>query len=412
MLVERLGQEVPRAARERAALDLVGRVTGQDQHGQGDRGRDLLVELLHDREAVRLGHVQVEQQQVELRRRAEVGHLGGPGGRRDLPVPPPPKQAVQQLRVLRPVVDDEDPEVLHRRDRRAAYVRHPVSFSPSVRNRDEMVTCGALGCKFQLFRCHSTYGSGDNVRRDRPPSANHEPESDLAYLLAKLRAVPTNADPTVSPQDLEELDADGVLEYLVERFHPRLTVACSFQKEASVILDLLLRIAPDARVFTLDTARPVPGDLRHLEAGRGPLRDRGPGLPGAEHRAAGRAARRQAVGARSRRLLRDPQGRPPQPRARGHGRVDLRPAARPVAVAREHAQAGVGRQARAVEGEPARRLERGRRVAPHRRARRAVQPAARPGLLLDRLHALHEAGHRARRPLGRRRQDRVRHPRR
>ena len=65
--------------------------------------------------------------------------------------------------------------------------------------------------------------------------------------------MPTNADPTVTPQDLEELDADGVLEHLVERFHPRLTVACSFQKEASVILDLLLSIEPAARVFTLDT---------------------------------------------------------------------------------------------------------------------------------------------------------------
>ena len=53
--------------------------------------------------------------------------------------------------------------------------------------------------------------------------------------------------------DLEHLDASGLLEYAVERFHPRLAVACSFQKEASVVLDLLLGIAPDARVFTLDT---------------------------------------------------------------------------------------------------------------------------------------------------------------
>jgi phosphoadenosine phosphosulfate reductase len=53
--------------------------------------------------------------------------------------------------------------------------------------------------------------------------------------------------------DLEHLDAAGVLAYAVERFHPRLTVACSFQKEASVVLDLMLRVAPDARVFTLDT---------------------------------------------------------------------------------------------------------------------------------------------------------------
>jgi phosphoadenosine phosphosulfate reductase len=58
--------------------------------------------------------------------------------------------------------------------------------------------------------------------------------------------------PTSTP-DLEALDADGVLAHVVERFHPRLLVACSFQKEASVILDLVLRIAPDARIFTLDT---------------------------------------------------------------------------------------------------------------------------------------------------------------
>jgi phosphoadenosine phosphosulfate reductase len=53
--------------------------------------------------------------------------------------------------------------------------------------------------------------------------------------------------------DLESLDASGVVAYAVDRFHPRLTVACSFQKEASVVLDLIMKIAPDARVFTLDT---------------------------------------------------------------------------------------------------------------------------------------------------------------
>jgi phosphoadenosine phosphosulfate reductase len=58
---------------------------------------------------------------------------------------------------------------------------------------------------------------------------------------------------TLSPPDVENLDASGVLELMVERFHPRLALACSFQKESSVILDLLLQIAPDARVFTLDT---------------------------------------------------------------------------------------------------------------------------------------------------------------
>ena len=40
---------------------------------------------------------------------------------------------------------------------------------------------------------------------------------------------------------------------MVERFHPRLYIACSFQKEASVIMDMLLKIEPEARFFTLDT---------------------------------------------------------------------------------------------------------------------------------------------------------------
>ena len=56
-----------------------------------------------------------------------------------------------------------------------------------------------------------------------------------------------------APTDLESLSAQEVLAHVVGEFHPRLYVACSFQKEASVILDMLLGIEPDARVFTLDT---------------------------------------------------------------------------------------------------------------------------------------------------------------
>jgi phosphoadenosine phosphosulfate reductase len=53
--------------------------------------------------------------------------------------------------------------------------------------------------------------------------------------------------------DLEERAAQDVLAYAVERFHPRLAMACSFQKEESVLLDMLLAIEPGARVFTIDT---------------------------------------------------------------------------------------------------------------------------------------------------------------
>ena len=56
-----------------------------------------------------------------------------------------------------------------------------------------------------------------------------------------------------APPDLEQRSAEEVLAYAVDRFHPRLRVACSFQKEASVIMDLLLRIEPEARFFSIDT---------------------------------------------------------------------------------------------------------------------------------------------------------------
>jgi phosphoadenosine phosphosulfate reductase len=52
-----------------------------------------------------------------------------------------------------------------------------------------------------------------------------------------------------------------VLTLAVERHHPRLVTMCSFQKEESVLLDELLRIAPDARVVTIDTGVLFPETL-------------------------------------------------------------------------------------------------------------------------------------------------------
>jgi phosphoadenosine phosphosulfate reductase len=53
--------------------------------------------------------------------------------------------------------------------------------------------------------------------------------------------------------DLEWASAEEVLAHVVGQFHPRLYVACSFQKEASVIMDMLVKIEPTVRFFTLDT---------------------------------------------------------------------------------------------------------------------------------------------------------------
>jgi phosphoadenosine phosphosulfate reductase len=59
--------------------------------------------------------------------------------------------------------------------------------------------------------------------------------------------------PGATGLDLEHGSAEEILSYAVEQFHPRLYVACSFQKEASVIMDMLLKIEPQARFFTIDT---------------------------------------------------------------------------------------------------------------------------------------------------------------
>src|SRR5687768_18571791 len=51
----------------------------------------------------------------------------------------------------------------------------------------------------------------------------------------------------------EELSAQELVAAMVERFGDRVALACSFQKEESVLLDLLFGVEPKARVFAIDT---------------------------------------------------------------------------------------------------------------------------------------------------------------
>jgi phosphoadenosine phosphosulfate reductase len=51
----------------------------------------------------------------------------------------------------------------------------------------------------------------------------------------------------------EELSADELVQAAVDRFGARLALACSFQKEETVLLDMLFRTRPKARVFAIDT---------------------------------------------------------------------------------------------------------------------------------------------------------------
>jgi len=56
-----------------------------------------------------------------------------------------------------------------------------------------------------------------------------------------------------APPNLEAASAEALVAWALERFHPRIALACSFQQEESVLLDLLFAERTDARVFALDT---------------------------------------------------------------------------------------------------------------------------------------------------------------
>jgi phosphoadenosine phosphosulfate reductase len=60
---------------------------------------------------------------------------------------------------------------------------------------------------------------------------------------------------------LQNATAEEVLAYAVERYHPRLKLACSFQKEESVLFHMLSEIDSSARAFTIDTGVLFPETL-------------------------------------------------------------------------------------------------------------------------------------------------------
>lgn len=59
---------------------------------------------------------------------------------------------------------------------------------------------------------------------------------------------------TATPSDLATA-ARQLLAQALERHHPAIALACSFSVEDLVVLDLLLQVRQDARVFAIDTGR-------------------------------------------------------------------------------------------------------------------------------------------------------------
>jgi len=69
-----------------------------------------------------------------------------------------------------------------------------------------------------------------------------------------------------APPDLEASSAEEVVAWALDSFHPGVSLACSFQQEESVLLDILLAERADARVFALDTQVLFPETYELLEA--------------------------------------------------------------------------------------------------------------------------------------------------
>ena len=85
-----------------------------------------------------------------------------------------------------------------------------------------------------------------SVRSEIPSPVSEERRSDGALSLEEIHRL---------NDAFEGKPAEALLEWALERFHPRIALASSFGAEDVVLIDMLWRIQPQVRVFTLDTWR-------------------------------------------------------------------------------------------------------------------------------------------------------------
>jgi phosphoadenosine phosphosulfate reductase len=55
------------------------------------------------------------------------------------------------------------------------------------------------------------------------------------------------------PADVESMTPEQILAFLLEELPGKVALACSFQKEETILLDMLFALEPKARVFAIDT---------------------------------------------------------------------------------------------------------------------------------------------------------------
>jgi phosphoadenosine phosphosulfate reductase len=163
----------------------------------------------------------------------------------------------------------------------------------------------------------------------------------------------------------------------------------SFGAESAVLLHLIAQASPSTPVLFLDTGKHFPETLAYRDlVERLGLTDLRILTPDPETIEEGRD--RAALVLRSRRLLRDPQGRAAGKGACRLRRVDHRPQG--FQSSTRSRPAALRARWRPAEGQSAGQLDQGRSRRLFRGARPAAPSAGSRGLSLDRLRALHQQG--------------------
>ena len=78
----------------------------------------------------------------------------------------------------------------------------------------------------------------------------HEPA--LPYIDEEVEAIHAAAD------RFEHATAEELLEWALDRFHPRMAISAAGGVDGMALVDMAWRINPEVRVFTLDTGRLPP----------------------------------------------------------------------------------------------------------------------------------------------------------
>ncbi len=89
------------------------------------------------------------------------------------------------------------------------------------------------------------------------------------------------------PADVESMTAEQVLGFVLEELPGRVALACSFQKEETVLLDMLFALEPKARVFAIDTHHLFPETYAYWREVEAAVRDDDRGLRGTAGRRTG-----------------------------------------------------------------------------------------------------------------------------